>query len=94
MTQDQLLDLANTERDGTATGIQRALSVILQARPHLHSIGIMTNGEVRLTQERSIDRVRTLVREIGPSYVFKNPNHPLAGDPLLDQVFIGTSRED
>jgi len=88
LTHEQLLDLANAERAGTVTGIQRAVSIILQIRPHVHSIGVMADGEVRITQERSANRVHTSVQEVGPSYVFRNPAHPLAKEPSLDRVFV------
>lgn len=88
LTQEQLLDLANADAAGTVTGIQQALSILLQIRPHLHSIAVMADGTVELTQERSHNLLDRSVRETGPSYVFRNPEHPMSKVPLLERVFF------
>lgn len=88
LTEAQLRDLANAEQAGTVTGLQRMASIILQERSHLHSISVMTDGQVRVTQERSYGQIQTFMQETGPSYVFRNGNHPLAEDSLLDRVFV------
>lgn len=88
ITQEQLLDLANTEQAGTETGLQRMSSILLQKRPHLHTVAMMTDGEVKITKESSTESVRTSIQETGPSYVYQNPNHPLANSTDLDRVFV------
>lgn len=88
VTEPQLLELANADSAGTVTGLQRAASILLQIRPHLHSIAMMTDGNVQMTRERSGNVLTTSVQELGPSYVFRNPDHPIAGNMLLDQVFF------
>jgi hypothetical protein len=88
VSENQLRDLANLDRSGTVTGLQRASSILLQSRPHLHSIALMANGQVRLTRERSHNRITTIVQETGPSYVFRNPEHPMAQNPLLNTIFF------
>ena len=88
LTEAQLRDLADAERAGTVTGLQRLASIILHRRPHVHSISVMADGQVRITQERLQDCVETCVQETGPCYVFRNRNHLLAQDSLLDRVFV------
>lgn len=88
LTSEQLLDLAAAEHAGTATGIQRAIGALLQIRPHLHTVALVVHGDVRITQQRSGDRIQTSVQETGPTYVFRNPNHPLANEPRLHKLFV------
>lgn len=88
LTDEQLLGLAETERAGTETAFQRMASVLLQKFSYLHTIAMMTDGEVQIAREESSNGgTRTSIREIGPSYVFKNPNHPLGSDVSLDLAF-------
>ena len=88
LTQEQLLDLANAEQAGTETGLQRMSSILLQKRPHLHTVAMMTDGEVKITKESSSGSIRTSIQETGPSYVYRNPDHPLANSTDLDRVFV------
>lgn len=88
LTEEQLLELANADRAGRVTGIQRAVSILLQRRSHLHSVALMADGNVEIRHERSRDRVGSAVQETGPSYVFRNPDHPRSHDVVLDQVFV------
>ncbi|WP_151610871.1 hypothetical protein [Sinorhizobium alkalisoli] len=88
VTEAQLLELADAERTGTVTGLQRVVSALLQRRPHLYGVAIMTDGHVRQSRQRGRGGVTTSVREVGPSYVFHNPNHALASDQVLGQVFL------
>ncbi|MGE5511456.1 MAG: hypothetical protein ACM31O_09430 [Bacteroidota bacterium] len=84
VTRHQLLELARTEHAGTVTGIQRAISTLLNRRVHLHSVALMTDGVV--STEPGNRRTRA-VQEAGPSYVFSNPDHPDAHNPHLKQIF-------
>ena len=84
LTESQLQNLADIEHGGTATALQRIATVVLEGRPHLHSIAFTTSGEV--TQATS-PQGRQSIREGGKSYVFKNPNHPLANNPRLMRIF-------
>lgn len=84
VTQHQLLELARADHAGTVTGIQRAISTLLNRRVHLHSVALMTDGGVRM--EPGNRRTRT-VQESGPSYVFSNPDHPEAHNIYLKQIF-------
>lgn len=88
VTEPQLFDLAEADRVGTGTGLQRAASTLLQIRPHLHSIAIMTDGPVQITQQQSGNSPSMSVQEQGPSYVYKNPNHPMADNSVLNKVFF------
>ena len=87
VTKDQLKELADADRTGTVTGLQRAASILLQIRPHLHSVALMTDGEVSITRQRTGRSLSTSVQETGPLYIFKNRDHPMANEPSL-QTFI------
>lgn len=88
LTQEQLLELANADHAGTVTGIQRAVSVLLQRRAQLHSVALMADGTVQVGRERVGNRMTTSVQETGPTYVFRNPEHPQAGDAVLQAIFV------
>lgn len=87
LNHEQLLDLYNTAQGGTTTGIELAVNLLLERRPHLYGVALMADGEVRITEERSNGGVTTSVQEVGPSYVIKNSKHPMAGTELLEQLF-------
>lgn len=91
VSQEQLRQLAAADRAGTVTGIQRAISSLLHRRRHLHTVALMTDGSVRLHREREGGRETTSVQEIGPTYVFRNPEHPQAGSPALEDIFATNS---
>lgn len=80
VTESQLIELSEIEASGQRTGLQLVASQILNRRPHLHTVALMTDGQVT-TDGRS-------TRESGPSYVFRNPNHPSAGIPELENIFF------
>lgn len=88
LTQEQLLELANADHAGAVTGIQRAVSILLQRRAHLHSVALMSDGAVQIVRERVGNRMTTSVQETGPSYVFRNPEHPQADDAVLQKIFV------
>lgn len=85
VTEPQLLELVELDRAGEGTGIQRAASILLHKRPHLHSIALMTDGSVVM---RDLPGQGKSVEEFGPSYVFSNPQHPHGIDPRLRNVFF------
>jgi hypothetical protein len=87
LTQQQLRDLADLDQSGTVTGLQRMASTLLQKRPHLHSIAVTADGEVQITRQRHNGRITTSVQEQGPSYVFVNPEHPMADAQPLGELF-------
>lgn len=89
LTQQQLRELAELDRTGTGTGLQRAASILLQIRPHLHSIAVMADGDVEITRQAYNGAMSTCVQEVGPSYVFTNPEHPMAAVSPLEKVFRG-----
>ena len=92
LTEEQLLELANADRAGTVTGIQRAASILLQRRSHLHSIALMADGAVKMRQGRKGNQLERAVQETGPSYVFRNPEHPRYQDAVLEGVFFRGER--
>jgi hypothetical protein len=69
--------------------LQRAASILLQIRPHLHGIAVMADGDVEITRQAYNGAMSTCVQEVGPSYVFTNPEHPMAAVSPLEQVFRG-----
>lgn len=87
LNREQLLDLFETARSGTNTGIELAVNHLLERRPHLYGIALMADGEVRITGETVGRRVTTSIQEVGPSYIIRNSGHPLAGKALIDQMF-------
>lgn len=88
LTDEQLLSLAKTEQAGTPTAFQRMANILLHRFSYLHTIAMMTDGKVRMaSNEISNGGTRTSIIEVGPSYVFENPGHPLAGDSGLAQAF-------
>lgn len=84
LTQEQLLELAHADIGGSATGIQRAISILLHRRVHLHGVALMADGEVGIVPG---NRQTRSVQESGASYVFSNPDHPDADNPSLRQIF-------
>ena len=88
LTREQLLELANADRAGAVTGIQRAASILLQRRAHLHTIALMADGAVEIRQGRNSNRAERAVQETGPSYVFRNPDHPRHQNAALEGVFF------
>ncbi len=87
VTEAQLLELAKSERAGKVTALQRMASHLLQKRPYLHSIALVTDASVQRTQAQVGMNLTTSVREIGPSYVFWNPDHEMAGHPSIKGIF-------
>lgn len=83
----ELQDIADTEHNGTVTGLQRAASLLLNKRPHLHTVAFFTDGDVRMKREQSELNIHTSVNEAGRYYFFTNPNHPAVGLPMLDELF-------
>lgn len=83
LTQHQLLELARAEQTGV-TGIQRAISTLLNRRLHLYGVALMTDGGVRIARG---NRHTRSVQESGPSYIFRNPDHPQANVPGLQNIF-------
>jgi len=88
LTQEQLHELARAEHAGTVTGIQRAISILLHRRLHLYGVALMTEGEVHIGKGNQGTRS---VQETGPSYVFRNPDHPDAKNASLQQIFRESS---
>jgi hypothetical protein len=82
LTPDELVELAEADRAGEVTGIQRGVSVLMHKRPHLHSVALLTDGNVMISDPR---RARA-VQETGPTYVFRNPEHPRADCPVMEQI--------
>jgi len=87
----QLLNIAENDKSGTATGIRIALSMLLRVRPHVHTVALMTDGSVRVNQSQIGNRYTTSTQETGPSYILRNPDHPQANDPVLNSVFAPLS---
>jgi hypothetical protein len=88
LTEMQLRELAEADRVGEGTGLQRAVNLLLHKRPHLYSIALMADGPVELRRGLNGSRVETAVQETGPSYVFSNPQHPRFADLQLREVFF------
>ncbi|MDQ8700214.1 hypothetical protein [Hyphomicrobium sp. LHD-15] len=91
LSPEQLRDLARAEKLGEVTGIRRAISALLNRRSHLHTVALLTDGDVNFYQTRIGSKRVTEVVETGPSYVFYNPDHPSANDPALKHLFGGNS---
>ena len=87
LTEAELLELADVDQTGTPTGLARMASALLQSRPHLFSVAIMTDGNVQLSRHRHRGGTRTSMQEKGPCYLFHNPDHAAAGNQALEQIF-------
>ena len=49
----------------------------------------MADGEVQITEQLNNGCKTTSVQEMGPSYVFTNPDHPMAAVAPFDRMFRG-----
>lgn len=88
VTDNGLLRLAEADQSGVGTGLQRMVNLLLDKRPHLHTVAVMTDGELQVSRNVGPNgEVQNSIREVGPSYVFKNVNHADARAPL-DSVFV------
>lgn len=80
-----LLELAShdTTDPTKASALQLASNLFFEnpARSHIHTLVYRAQSELRVSAARSADRVDHSYQEQGPTYSFKNPNHPLRNDP-------------
>ena len=83
----ELEELARADHAGEITGIRYAVSSLLNSRAHLYGVALMTRGDVFL---RTLNKRLRSVQESGPSYVFRKPEHPEAGNPHFARIFNGT----
>jgi hypothetical protein len=85
ITEDELLELAEGDKAGGASSLQRATSMLLN-RPdwrNVHTLAYVVPGHLNAsTSENEHIRTQTL-QGTGPSYSFTNPHHQLASDPGL-----------
>lgn len=84
VTEEQLIELADAEKSGVQTGLQRMISHLLHKRPHLHTVAVTTGGHI---VQSTGEGAKTSFRENGPSYVFRNPDHPDANNPSVMNLF-------
>jgi len=80
-----LLELAShdTTDPTKAPALQLASNLFFEnpARSHIHTLIYRAQSELRVSVATSADRVDRHYQEQGPTYGFKNPNHPLRNDP-------------
>jgi hypothetical protein len=81
---DEMLELARADSSdpARASGLQLASSAFLDSpkRDHIHTVVYRALGTASRTTSRREDVIEQAVSESAPSYVFRNPNHPLATD--------------
>lgn len=87
ITEDQLLRIAGDEKAGKPTGLQILASALLNKRPHLHSVALITEGSVKEIQSAIGKHSTKSTQEIGPAYYFRNSDHPMAEDVNLQNIF-------
>ncbi|WP_433704453.1 hypothetical protein [Paraburkholderia sacchari] len=89
LTADQLINLGQLDSSSrsAATGLQIMTSDFLQksSSAHIHTISYRSHGVV------DNDALTGTTRATGPSYLIKNRNHPLNGDPRLGIFSVETS---
>ena len=80
-----LLELAShdTTDPAKAPALQLASNLFFEnpARSHIHTLVHRAQSELRVSVATSADRVDHSYQEQGPTYAFKNPNHPFRDDP-------------
>jgi hypothetical protein len=80
----EMLELARADSSdpARASGLQLASSAFLDSpkRDHIHTVVYRALGTPSRTTSHRGDVVEQAVAESAPSYVFRNPGHPLATD--------------
>lgn len=92
ITDEQLLNIAQTEQSGTVTGIKIALNELLKTRPYIHTVALTCDGTVTHQRGQTGNFRSTSTQEIAPSYLFRNAEHPQANEPILRDVFLPRGR--
>lgn len=82
LTEEQLLSLGEDRKGGS--GLQYMVTDLLRRRPQIHTIAFTTTGTVYIKEATSQLTQHTSAQETGPSFVFKNPQHPLSKDTRYD----------
>jgi hypothetical protein len=84
LSADEMLELAHADSSDPAhaSGLQLASSAFLDSpkRDHIHTVVYRALGTPSRTTSRRGDVIEQAVAESAPSYVFRNPGHPLAAD--------------
>jgi hypothetical protein len=84
LSADEMLEVsrADSSDPARASGLQLASSAFLDSpkRGHIHTIVYRALGTPSRTTSRRADVIEQAVAESAPSYVFRNPGHPLATD--------------
>jgi hypothetical protein len=87
LTEGQLIELKKDEDNDIVTGIRRAVSALINSRPHLHSVALMADGRVNVVRQRTSTTKSTMVQSYGTTYYFPNTDHPEASNQALKGVF-------
>lgn len=86
VTDGELLELAKADHSGDPTALQIATSQLLHRADwrHVHTLAYSVPGHVVQSSEPSSDSILlSSVQQMGSTYVFKNPTHPLVRDPRM-----------
>ena len=90
---DDLLELAahDSVEPANASALQLATNLFFRSvkRAHVHTLVYRSHGVVQRTSQVTDNRINHSLQEQGPTYSFRNPQHPFAADPRYS-VFSGT----
>ena len=85
LTTAELLNVASHDSSerSRASAIQIATNLFFDNpdRGHIHTLVYRAQGTLGQSVSVGHERIERSYQEQGPTYGFKNPNHPLAGDP-------------
>ncbi len=85
ITEQELLEIAEQDRSGQPSVLQIATSDLLSRDDwtQVHTVAYFTPGHLIMSRAAHGQKVTSSVQERGQCYIFKNPNHELAGDARL-----------
>jgi hypothetical protein len=93
----ELLNVASHDSSerSRAPAIQIATNLFFDNpdRGHIHTLVYRAQGTLHKSVSVGQDRIERSYQEQGPTYGFKNPNHPLAGDPRYSLFTAGSSKD-